>query len=136
MPPHALILGGVDSYLSDQDRVDPHQRRRFGAEPVAGQGVRPGMTGPGGTQHVGELTQLSLRHYKSARTGAVVPLLHVAPSKNDTERLIPISPELVAVLLEVLRRGTDSSRPENGTGSARSQPSSNRSNTYTVAARE
>lgn len=52
-----------------------------------------------------ELTQLSLRHYTSARTGTVVPLLHIVPSKNDTERLIPMSPELVAVLLEVLRRG-------------------------------
>lgn len=56
-------------------------------------------------EELSELTQLSLRHYTSARTGTVVPLLHIVPSKNDTERLIPMSPELVAVLLEVLRRG-------------------------------
>ena len=51
-----------------------------------------------------ELTQLSLRHYTSTTTGTVVPLLHIVPSKNDIERLIPMSPELVSVLLAVLRR--------------------------------
>jgi len=50
-----------------------------------------------------ELTQLSLRHYTSP-TGTLVPLLHVVPSKNDRERLIPMSPDLVAVLLAVQRR--------------------------------
>ncbi len=51
-----------------------------------------------------ELTQLSLRHYIPPTTGTVVPLLHIVPSKSDTERLIPMSPELVHVLLEVVRR--------------------------------
>jgi len=51
-----------------------------------------------------ELTQLSLRHYTAASTGTLVPLLHIVPSKTDCERLIPMSPELVQVLLAVLRR--------------------------------
>ena len=51
-----------------------------------------------------ELTQLSLRHYTAESTGTLVPLLHIVPSKTDAERLVPMSPELVAVLVEVLRR--------------------------------
>ena len=52
-----------------------------------------------------ELTQLSLRHYTPASTNTLVPLLHIVPSKTDAERLIPMSPELVTVLLAVQRRG-------------------------------
>lgn len=51
-----------------------------------------------------ELTQLSLRHYTASITATLVPLLHIVPSKTDCERLIPMTPELVGVLLEVLRR--------------------------------
>ncbi|WP_244438737.1 tyrosine-type recombinase/integrase [Mycolicibacterium septicum] len=51
-----------------------------------------------------ELTQLSLRHYTAATTGTLVPLLHIVPSKTDCERLVPMTPELVQVLLAVLRR--------------------------------
>lgn len=51
-----------------------------------------------------ELTQLSLRHYTAPTTGTLVPLLHIVPSKTDCERLIPMTPELVQVLVEVLRR--------------------------------
>lgn len=51
-----------------------------------------------------EVTQLSLRHYTSQTTGTLVPLLHIVPSKTDVERLIPMSPELVTVLLAVQRR--------------------------------
>jgi integrase len=51
-----------------------------------------------------ELTQLSLRHYVAPTTGTLVPLLHIVPSKTDCERLIPMSPEVVQVLLAVLRR--------------------------------
>jgi site-specific recombinase XerD len=39
-----------------------------------------------------ELTQLSLRQYTSESTGTLVPLLHIAPSKNDIERLVPMKP--------------------------------------------
>lgn len=55
-----------------------------------------------------ELTQLSLRHYTSASSNTLVPLLHIVPSKNDMERLIPMSPELVNVLLAVVRRAKGS----------------------------
>ena len=51
-----------------------------------------------------ELTQLSIRHYTPATTGTLVPLLHIAPSKTDIERLIPMSPELVEVLVAIQRR--------------------------------
>ncbi|WP_432945752.1 tyrosine-type recombinase/integrase [Kribbella sp. CA-253562] len=51
-----------------------------------------------------ELTQLSLRHFTSATTGTLVPLLHIVPSKTDAERLIPMTPELVTVLVAVQRR--------------------------------
>jgi integrase len=51
-----------------------------------------------------ELTQLSLRHYTPPSTNTLVPLLHIVPSKTDAERLIPMSPELVTVLLAVQRR--------------------------------
>ena len=51
-----------------------------------------------------ELTQLSLRHYTASTTSTLVPLLHVVPSKTDCERLVPMTPELVQVLLAVLRR--------------------------------
>ncbi|WP_375499356.1 tyrosine-type recombinase/integrase [uncultured Jatrophihabitans sp.] len=47
---------------------------------------------------------MSLRHYTAPTTGTVVPLLHIVPSKTDCERLIPMAPELVQVLLAVLRR--------------------------------
>lgn len=51
-----------------------------------------------------ELTQLSLRHYVAPTTNTIVPLLHIVPSKTDQERLIPMSPELVKILVEVQRR--------------------------------
>lgn len=56
-----------------------------------------------------ELTQLSLRHYVAPTTNTIVPLLHIVPSKTDQERLIPMSPELVKVLLEVQRRARGNS---------------------------
>jgi integrase len=55
-------------------------------------------------EEVLELTQLSIRHYTPASTGTLVPLLHIAPSKLDIERLIPMNPELVGVLVAVQRR--------------------------------
>lgn len=51
-----------------------------------------------------ELTQLSLRHYVAPTTNTIVPLLHIVPSKTDQERLVPMSPELVKVLVDVQRR--------------------------------
>ena len=43
-------------------------------------------------------------HYVAPTTNTIVPLLHIVPSKTDHERLIPMSPELVKVLVEVQRR--------------------------------
>lgn len=51
-----------------------------------------------------ETTQLSLRHYVAPTTNTIIPLLHIVPSKTDAERLIPMSPDLVKVLLAVQRR--------------------------------
>src|SRR6185437_8460625 len=37
-------------------------------------------------------------------TGELVPLLQIAPSKTDTERLLVVSPELADVLSVIIRR--------------------------------
>ncbi|WP_077490692.1 site-specific integrase [Sinomonas mesophila] len=65
------------------------------------------------SEELQELTQLSLRHYTAPSTNTIVPLLHIAPSKTDRERLIPMSPELVKVLVDVQRRarGTGTTVP-------------------------
>ncbi|MGI8530896.1 MAG: tyrosine-type recombinase/integrase [Geodermatophilaceae bacterium] len=52
-----------------------------------------------------ELTHLSLRRYVR-ETGDVVPLLQVAPSKTDAERVVPISPELLRVMALIVGRVT------------------------------
>jgi hypothetical protein len=46
----------------------------------------------------------SLVQYRLPGTGELVPLLQIAPSKTDTERLLLISPELADVLSVVIRR--------------------------------
>jgi integrase len=51
-----------------------------------------------------ELTHHSLVQYRLPDTGQSVPLLHIAPSKTDEERLLVISPELADVLATILRR--------------------------------
>jgi len=51
-----------------------------------------------------ELTQPSLVSYRLPSTGEVVPLLHIAPSKSDAERLLVISPELADVLSAIVGR--------------------------------
>ena len=51
-----------------------------------------------------ELSHYSLVKYRLPTTGEVVPLLQVAPSKTDSERLLVVSPELAEVLSEVIRR--------------------------------
>ena len=37
-----------------------------------------------------ELTHHSLVQYRLPATGELIPLLHIVPSKTDTERLLPI----------------------------------------------
>ncbi|MFJ9085450.1 tyrosine-type recombinase/integrase [Streptomyces sp. NPDC102384] len=50
-----------------------------------------------------ELTHLSIRRYTQP-SGEVVPLLQVAPSKLDAERVFPITPELAHVLAQIIER--------------------------------
>jgi integrase len=51
-----------------------------------------------------ELTHHSLVQYRLPTTGELVPLLQIAPSKTDTERLLVVSPELAEVLAAIIAR--------------------------------
>jgi len=51
-----------------------------------------------------ELCHHSLVQYRPPDTGELVPLLHIAPSKTDQERLLVISPELADVLATIIQR--------------------------------
>ena len=54
-----------------------------------------------------ELTHPSLVQYRVPASGELVPLLHIAPSKTDTERLLVVSPELADVLSAIICRVRD-----------------------------
>jgi integrase len=56
-----------------------------------------------------ELSHHSLVEYRLPGTGELVPLLQVAPSKTDAERLVVVSPELADVLSTVILRNRDRS---------------------------
>ena len=61
---------------------------------------------------VEELTELShhsLVQYKLPTTGQTIPLLQIAPSKLDQERILVVSPELAEVISTILRRVRDHS---------------------------
>jgi len=58
-------------------------------------------------EELAELSHHSLIHYKLPATGELVPLLQIAPSKTDTERLLVISPELADVLSTIICRVRD-----------------------------
>jgi integrase len=51
-----------------------------------------------------ELSHHSLVQYRLPTTGELVPLLQIAPSKTDAERLLVISPELADVLSTIISR--------------------------------
>jgi hypothetical protein len=51
-----------------------------------------------------ELTHPSLVQYRVPGNGELVPLLHIVPSKTDTERLLVVSPELADVLSAIICR--------------------------------
>jgi Phage integrase family len=51
-----------------------------------------------------ELSHHSLIQYRLPSTGELVPLLQIAPSKTDTERLLVVDPELADVLSAVICR--------------------------------
>jgi len=54
-----------------------------------------------------ELSHYSLVQYRLPTTGEVVPLLQIAPSKTDAERVIVVSPELAEVLSSIISRIRD-----------------------------
>ncbi|MEU7225120.1 site-specific integrase [Streptomyces chrestomyceticus] len=54
-----------------------------------------------------EASHHSLIQYKLPTTGEVVPLLQIAPSKTDEERLLLVSPELADVLSTIIARIRD-----------------------------
>jgi integrase len=60
-----------------------------------------------------ELSHHSLVQYRLPTTGELVPLLSVAPSKTDQERLLVIAPELADVLSAIITRarGADGAIP-------------------------
>jgi integrase len=51
-----------------------------------------------------ELTHPSVVEYRLPTTGELVPLLHIAPSKTDAERLLVVSPELADALSTIICR--------------------------------
>ncbi|WP_104175139.1 site-specific integrase [Arthrobacter sp. Y81] len=55
-------------------------------------------------EELGELSHHSLIQYRLPDTGALVPLLQIAPSKTDAERILVISPELADVLSQIVSR--------------------------------
>jgi site-specific recombinase XerD len=52
-----------------------------------------------------ELTHLSLRPFREPN-GQIIPLLQIAPSKSDAERMLPVSPELAHVFSRIVLRHT------------------------------
>ncbi len=54
-----------------------------------------------------ELSHHSLVQYRLPTTGELVPLLQIAPSKTDAERLLVVSPELADVLSAIICRVRD-----------------------------
>lgn len=51
-----------------------------------------------------EISHHSLVQYRLPTTGEIVPLLQIAPSKTDVERLLVVSPELAEVLSTIISR--------------------------------
>ncbi|MGW0249869.1 hypothetical protein ACWDYH_24905 [Nocardia goodfellowii] len=51
-----------------------------------------------------ELSHHSVTEYRLPSTGELVPLLQIAPSKTDTERLLLVSPELADILSTIVQR--------------------------------
>ena len=55
-------------------------------------------------EELAQLSHHSLVQYRLPSTGELVPLLQIAPSKTDAERLLVVSPELADVLSAVITR--------------------------------
>jgi len=58
-------------------------------------------------EELAELSHHSFIEYQLPEAGELIPLLHIAPSKTDTERLLVISPELADVLSVIIGRISD-----------------------------
>ena len=58
-------------------------------------------------EELSELSHHSLVQYTLPATGETIPLLHIAPSKLDEERLLVASPALAEILSAILRRVCD-----------------------------
>ncbi len=56
-----------------------------------------------------ELSHHSITEYRLPSTGELIPLLQIAPSKTDVERMLLVSPELADVLSAIIQR---SRRPD------------------------
>jgi integrase len=54
-----------------------------------------------------ELSHHALVQYRLPSSGEVVPLLQIAPSKTDTERMLVVSPELADVLSAIISRARE-----------------------------
>jgi integrase len=55
-------------------------------------------------EELSELSHHSLIQYRLPGTGELIPLLQIAPSKTDTERLLVVGPELADVLSAIICR--------------------------------
>ncbi|SEB87604.1 Phage integrase family protein [Streptomyces sp. TLI_105] len=60
-------------------------------------------------EELSELTHLSVRQYECPN-GEIIALLVIAPSKNDRERVIPMSAELFHTIAQIIRRHTREGR--------------------------
>ena len=54
-----------------------------------------------------ETSHHAMIQYRLPATGEIVPLLQIAPSKTDQERVLLVSPELADVLATIIRRVRD-----------------------------
>ncbi len=91
-----------DSALVGEQRIDLtlEEHRGFWAwaavEVLRHSGIR--------IEELTELSHHSLVQYRLPATGELIPLLQIAPSKTDTERLLVVSPELADVLSAIISR--------------------------------
>jgi len=84
----------------DLGREEAHAFWAFAAvEVLRATGIR--------VEELAELSHHSLVQYRLPTTGEVVPLLQIAPSKTDAERLLLVSPELADVLSAIICRARD-----------------------------
>jgi integrase len=116
-PGELFTAGGQTLSRARMSRYSPPhlgRRARHRQAPRPHQGRRQRLLGlgrhrspPGQGIRIEELTELShhsLVQYRLPASGELVPLLQIAPSKTDEERLLVISPELADVLSTIICR--------------------------------